>query len=165
MGGPRIAVRILGVTSTTRGCAFATIENHNRLVDWAVSSIPPSEEAAFETISKVLRKMRPLFIALDRLAGAKKRTRGKAFDKALERASADRRIMILSVDRRKAASGRHSQPNRWDIAEEMAKRFPEIAHKLPSRRKPWQSDDDRIGLFLALAAATVAWEQFGRPHK
>ncbi len=161
MGGPRIAIRILGVTSTTRGYAFAAVEDRTRLVDWGVNSIPALEEVAFEAIGRAIRKNRPLFVAVDRLAAERKRSRGKVFDKALERACAEHRIMILSVDRRRTVPGKGSKHTRWDVAENMSAQFSEVAHKLPSRRKPWQSDDDRIGLFLALAAATAAWGQFG----
>ena len=48
-------------------------------------------------------------------------------------------------------------PTKWDVASGVAKRFPEIATKLPAKRKPWQSEDDRLGVFIALAGAVTGW--------
>lgn len=158
MGGRHVAVRVIGITSTSHGFAYAVLEGPTRLVDWGVYRLHSGHDAVISAFDRALVKNRPLFVALDRILSARKRLRGRLFVEAVERAALARRIMILDTDSRKATG--EEKPTRWRIAAEMARRFPEVAHKLPKPRKPWQSEDDRMGLFLALAAGAVAWGQF-----
>jgi hypothetical protein len=41
------------------------------------------------------------------------------------------------------------------IALEFAKRFPELALRLPPRRRPWMSADDRLQIFGAVAMSVA----------
>ena len=43
--------------------------------------------------------------------------------------------------------------SRQEIAETIARHIDAFRHRLPARRKPWQSDDERMGLFGAAALA------------
>jgi hypothetical protein len=114
-----------------------------------------------EALDVVLRRTRPLFVASESHAGLNKRHRGQLFSEAVIVACAAHHIMVLEVNSADSlgVSG-VSQPTKWDVAAAMAKCFPEVERKLPKRRKPWQGEDDRIGLFIALAVATVAWHGF-----
>ena len=117
-----------------------------------------------KTIDVVLRRARPLFVAFERNASIKKRHRGRLFGEILTAACVAHHIMILDI----AAEDLNvltdaPNPTKWDVAATMASSFPEVAHKLPQRRKAWQGEDDRVGLFIALAVAVAAWGRF-RPN-
>jgi hypothetical protein len=49
--------------------------------------------------------------------------------------------------------GAGREATKYERAREVAKRFPVLARSLPPQRKPWESEDYRMGMF---AAATLA---------
>ncbi len=160
-----VTVRILGVASTTRGFAFAVTEGPRRLVAWELRGVPAGSKAV-KAIDSVIRRARPLFVAFDREAALRKRHRGKRFSEALTEACDELGVMMLFVTSEQTrALSDVSDPNKWDIADAVVKLFPHTAHRLPARRKAWQSEDDRIGLFMALAAAVATWDSFRKPER
>jgi hypothetical protein len=127
--------------------------------------VPAKTAKAITAIDVVLRKSRPLFVAFEREGGLKKRHRGRKFVKAVTKACDAHGIMLLTVKSKEVkALSTASRPGKWDVAEAVAALFPELADKVPPRRRPWQSEDERIGVFMALAAAVAAWDGFRRPH-
>ena len=165
MGGPRIVVRILGLASTTRGFGFAVTEGPRRLVASGLHRVPVKTSKAVKAIDGVLRRAKPLFVAFDREAALKKRRRGRLFADAVTKACDAHGVMILDIANSQIrALTERPRPTKLHIAEVVVRFFPELARSLPARRKPWQSEDDRIGLFMALAAAVTAWHSFGRPR-
>jgi hypothetical protein len=121
----------------------------------------PAGARARKAIETVLRRARPLFVAFEHEAALKKRHRGKRFSSLLTRACDDLGVIVLSVKSRQTkAFSTVKNPTKWDIADALAKLFPEISDRLPARRKAWQTESDRIGLFMALGAAVAAWESF-----
>jgi len=52
--------------------------------------------------------------------------------------------------------------NKFEIAEAVATRFPELAWRLPRKRKPWQSEPLVQPLFDAVAIALFHGEQLER---
>lgn len=161
MGEQRIVVRILGLASTTRGFGFAVTEGPRRMVTWGLRRTPAQGAGVIKALDEILRRSRPLFVAFDDEAAGKKRRRGRLFKDVVAKACDVHGIMILSIEsgRTKALAG-VPRPTKRDIGQALILLFPEVANKLPPRRKAWQSEDDRIGMFMALAAAVCAWESF-----
>jgi hypothetical protein len=48
------------------------------------------------------------------------------------------------------------ESNKYEVASALAKQFPALASRLPPKRKIWQSEDYRMGIFDA-AALGVAY--------
>jgi len=166
MGGEGIRVRILGLASTTHGFAYALTEGPRRLVDWKTRATSVVGKETVKILDGLLIRSRPLFVAFDRGAAQKKRHRGRSFGIAVKRACDVRGIMILGITSRQTDSlSSNRRPNKWDVADAIVTFFPDTASSLPPRRKPWQSEDDRIGLFMALAAAVCGWEVLGGPRR
>ncbi len=155
-------MRILGVASTTRGFAFAVTEGPRRLVLWGMERGRGAKISA--SLARLLERSRPLFVAFDKLASEKKRSRGRLFSVFLDRACVSPRVMILPVQAKKAVA-MQGLPIRTklDIAKALAVDFHELSHVLPEKRKVWKSEDDRIGVFMALATAVAAWKGFRTP--
>jgi hypothetical protein len=136
------------------------------MVDCGLQRIPPTTRAGVKALGILLRRSRPLFVAFEHEAALDKRRRGQLFDNAVTKACDAHGIMVLPIESTQTKSlSEVPSPTKWDLAEAIVSLFPEIAGKLPARRKPWQSEDDRIGLFMALAAAVAAWEGFRRPRR
>jgi hypothetical protein len=70
-----------------------------------------------------------------------------------ERALATARISRTATRERFAHSSRASK---YALAQAVAARFPELAHRLPPKRKPWMSEDPRFAIFEAAALTTLA---------
>jgi len=131
-------------------------------VDWKTKGLPDFGKPSVKILDDLLARTRPLFVAFNREATHKKRRRGRSFGVAVKRACDARGIMILAITSQHISSlSSRMRPNKWDIADAIVTWFPTTAGSLPLRRKPWQSEDDRIGLFMALAAAICGWEVLG----
>ena len=153
-----LAIRILGVASTSRGFAFATTEGPLRLIDWG--NRRGSHTKQVQALNATVEKSRPLFVACEIERNQRKSLRSRNFNRALKRVCAKHRIMILCVERKRDTAQRQGEPTNYDIAQAAAARFPSIADCLPKERRVWEGGDDRIGIFLAAAAAVGGWNHF-----
>lgn len=164
MGRDRLAVRILGIAATIRGIAYAITEGPGCLVD--VSTFRPKTERddVAKALAAIVTKSRPLFVAFG-ATKAKRGTRANALDEALTRVCREQGVMILRITRNQLNGlTKLKATSPLDIAHEVALRFPELVHRLPRQRQPWEAADDRIGLFQAVAAALAAWQMFRPPR-
>lgn len=163
MGGRRLAVRILGIAATVRGFAYALTEGPGCLVDVSVRRPPARKSDLARVIASLISSGRPLFVAV----GVKRPRRGSReslLDDALVEVCGRCGVMILRITANQLiALTAHSDSSKWDIASEMARQFPEIAYRLPKKPSPWQAEDDRLGLFQAVAVASAAWQMFLKP--
>lgn len=158
MGG-RAVVRVLAMASTTRGFGFVVLEG-TWLVDWGLRRCAPRSEEFRQRIDALIRRYRPMIGVVESLLGTTKRSRGRKFIRAANDALRSAGIFVVPVDARRTAEfASGPRPNKWDIASAIARRFPEMAHRLPKPRKPWQSEDERFGLFMAAGFAMLAWEK------
>lgn len=157
--GRRVVVRIIGIASTTKGFAYAVTEGPRRLVGWGLLRM--SSRQVPGALTDLFSRMRPLFVSFDMAAAEKKRVRGKLFRHFLTKACESRNVMLLSSQCRHAVdAGRTRVLTKWEIATALATQFRELAHKLPDKRREWQSEDDRMGIFMALATGVAAWRNF-----
>jgi hypothetical protein len=69
--------------------------------------------------------------------------------------------MILQVEREELeVLSENLNPTRDDIAQAVAARFRALVPTLPKRRNAWQGEDERIGIFMAVAVALAGWKRF-----
>lgn len=161
MGGGRLAVRILGIAATMRGFAYALTEGSGCLVDVSVHRRRPEKEIITRALREVLKNGRPLFVAFYKTVHGK---RARVLDAALTAVCAEHEIMILRMTRRQlSVLTNMNAAHKWQIAQAMAYRYPEIAHKLPRRRINRESEDDNVGMLVSVAAAVAAWQLFRPP--
>jgi hypothetical protein len=157
-----VVVRIVGFASTHRGFGFAVTEGPRRLVKWNLHQTSTSRVQMTEKVGGILRRYRPLFVAFEE-SHSRDGRRNQSFIRAVEIACQTHGIMTLPIKGKHLRSICASpRPTKWHLASTVAGMFPEIRGQLPPRRKRWTREDDRIGLFVALAAAVSAWEGFRR---
>src|SRR5262249_8448877 len=123
--------------------------------------IKPDKWSAVASSDKVLRRARPVFVAFDYKASRKKRHRGATFADAVTASTAAFGVLLIVIqsEQTRALSGM-KRPQKRHIPAALANMFPELAGRLPLPRKPWQAEPERLGIFMALAAAVAAWEEF-----
>lgn len=162
MGGRRVAVRILGIAATIRGFAYGLTEGPGCLVDVNIRRRPAKKADVAKALASLIANSRPLFVAFG-ATKSKRGTREQMLDDALTATCAKSSVMILRITIRQLnALTTAPDPSKWDIAREVARQFPEIAHRLPKKPALWEAEDDRIGIFQAIAVATAAWQMFRR---
>ena len=158
MGG-RAVIRVLALASTPRGFGFVVLEG-TWLVDWGLRRCPPASEQFRRRIDALVRRYQPVFGVVESLSGTTKRCRGRIFIRTATTTLKSAGILVVPVSARRAAQfAGGPRPSKWDIASAIARRFPEMSHRLPRCRKPWEGEDERVGLFMAAGFAMLAWEK------
>lgn len=146
----RVAIRILGVASTSHGFAYAVTEGPERIIR---SGRVTCRSLPTKDLEVLLDSSRPLFVAAEmermvRSTGRKER----CLATLLRALCAERDLMILAVERTKGTTNA-------DVAVAAAERFP-ILGAPPRQRKAWQGHADGVGVFIAAAVAASGWDHF-----
>jgi len=158
--------RVLALDVHPRSFGFVVFEGPNRMVDWGVRSFRTGVNAvkipAATKFLALLDEFRPSAVLIgERLArGTAKQTQMLT---TIKRRARSRGIPLRSLSRRdvnRAFVGFES--NKYEVASALARQFPDLALRLPPRRKCWQSEDYRMGIFDA-AALGVAYFSRAKP--
>ena len=150
--------RILSVAPRSRGFGYAVIEAPQRLIDWGTRSARAQKATrTWKGIATLIDAFQPDLLVLedtqDHASRRSKRIR-KLLTGLMVKASR-RRIEVAAVP---AAAVRlvfrelHAF-NKDEIARVLVSHFPELAPRLPPRREPWMSEDERMSIFDAIALA------------
>ena len=152
--------RVLAVDVHPRSFGFVVFEGPNRMLDWGVRSFRSGVNAvkipAATKFLALLDEFRPSAVVVrERLA--RKTANQTQMLATIESQARSRRIPVRYLSRRdvnRTFVGFES--NKYEVASALAKQFPTLASKLPPKRKCWQSEDYRMGIFDA-AAVGVAY--------
>jgi hypothetical protein len=156
--------RVLALDVHPRSFGFVVFEGPNRMLDWGVRSFRTGANAvkipAGGKILVLLDEFRPSAVVIrERLTGrTAKQTRMLMI---VERRARSRRILVRRISRRtvnRAFVG--FERNKHEVASALARKFPALASRLPPRRKCWQSEDYRMGIFDAAALGVAYFAQF-----
>lgn len=160
-------LRVLAVAPSTYGFGFAVIEEPNLLIDWGVKTVRKDKNArCVNLVGKLLDYYKPdVFILEDYKAKtSRRRSRIQALLKELSRLGATKKIQTRSISRAaiKKAFSSPGARNKQQIAMTIASQFTELALLLPQKRKPWMSEDYRMGIFDAVALALTYFNSVER---
>ena len=158
--------RVLGFHPTARGFGWVVFEGPFRPIDWGLVSARKDKNATcLKRLKRLLTRFAPETLVLE------------AYDRETTRRA--RRIARLGVRARTLADGQGIETavytraeireafaevgatTRRDIAEAVARHLDAFRHRLPPRRKPWESEDAREALFAA-AAVVLTHQRSGR---
>lgn len=149
---------VLAVDPATRGFGFAALEGPSKLVDWGICETKGDKQT--KTLAKVrelVELYHPDVVVVEDPFHVKCRRRERA--KTLIRAiialasASGTQSSKVSVAMVQIVFGNPGTATKYEIATAIATRFPELARRLPPKRKPWQSEDIRISIFDATALA------------
>lgn len=152
------------IDPTSRGFAFAIMEGPQDLVDWGVA------ESRIATRRRGERKLREIFahykpevLVLEKPTGHGTRRSRHAL-KLMEVASNLAKARGMTVESYPQADvrdvfARFRARTKHEIAVTIAKWLPELEPKLPRKRKPWMTEDDRMNVFDAVAVC-IAYYYF-----
>lgn len=153
--------RIFSLDPTTKGFGYAVFELPFRLVEWGLTRVAGDKYAgALFRFEKLLSRFRPDAVILEdaEAPGSRRQPRVRQLIDALAKLARERGIVVYTIARSKVLacfSSPESAATKQSIARNLTERFPELAERLPRPRKPWQTEDERMSIFDALALAVT----------
>ncbi len=155
---PRSDIRVLAIDPTTKGFGFAIFEGPERLIDWGVAYVGREKKAgALLRVTALLRRYDPDVVVIEDHASraCRRRERARNLLRAIPLLVSSHSIVIRRVSVRsvRVTFSAIGVSTKYPIAAALASRYPELAPLLPRKRKPWMSEDDRMGIFDAAAFA------------
>lgn len=142
---------MLAIDPTSKGFAFAVLEGHGLLIDYAVS--PAKSDRDFRArVGTLCVRYKPRILALEREFSSRRRSRAQLrIEQALDEA-ASRRIATCKVSRKQVQEvlGAHTK---HEIAHAITLQFPELEPRLPRVRRFGMTEDERMSIFDAISFA------------
>ena len=152
--------RVLALDVHPRSFGFVVFEGPNQILDWGVRSFRSGVNAvkipAATKFLALLDEFRPSAVLIGERITSRTTKQTKMLA-SIKRQARSRRIPVRCISRRdvnRAFVGFES--NKYEVASALARQFPDLALRLPPKRKCWQSEDYRMGIFDA-AALGVAY--------
>lgn len=149
--------RCLAIYSTSRSFGFAVLETPLFLVDWGVRSVRRVDVGTvLLKCSSLITFYRPdVIITAERLSRRRRAMRlrrllARCGDKPFQEGT---RILDLAPDEMEQRLLTLGATTKRGIAQAVAEKLPELAPHLPPPRKPWMTEDQRMGFFIAAALA------------
>ena len=155
---PAEFTRALAVDPAGRGFGFALLEGHAALIDWGFHNARKDRDArCLAHLTSMLTKFKPDVLVLEDFGTGKSRrpARVRALVEAFASAAKEHGILCCRISRKTVQSRFPSCRTKYDIARELAVRFPEIEPWRPPTRKIWLTEDPRINIFDALSLAVT----------
>jgi hypothetical protein len=153
--------RVLALDITGRGIAFAVLDGPERLLDWGVAHMRDrSKHAYVERAESLFWRYIPdlLVVEAPRGPGSYRALRARSLIQRIEILAGSKTLPIRRVSRgdvRFAFSG--TAKSKYEIAQAVARLFPELEDRLPRYRKPWMSEDERMNIFDAVSFALTVY--------
>jgi hypothetical protein len=158
--------RVMALDIRSRSFGFVVFEGPNHILDWGIRSFRAGVNAvkipAAKKLLALLDEFTPSAIVI-RERESRRSTRKTKMLATIEKQAHNHRISVRFISRRdvnRAFVGFES--NKYEVASALAKQFPALASKLPPKRKCWQSEDYRMGIFDAAAVGVAYYTRRSR---
>jgi hypothetical protein len=149
--------RLFAVDPTTKGFGYAVFELPFRLVEWGLAHVSGEKHSgAIVRFEKLLARFRPDALVLEdtEAPGSRRHPRVRRLIDALVKIARERGMAVHTIARSAVLtcfSAEEGPATKYSVARRLVKHFPELAGQLPPPRKLWQSEDERMSIFDALA--------------
>ena len=160
---PTGATRILAIDPATRGFGFAVLEGSQRLIDWGVKDTKTDKKRrTLKLVGELIEWYRPGVIVLEDTSTQASRRCSRVtrlIDEIAQLAlKSNVRVKRISKGKVKEVFAECPAQTKCEIALGIAKRFPELAPRVPPFRKPWMSEDYRMSIFDAVGFGLTFFE-------
>jgi len=159
------APRVLSIDPSIKGFGFAVMEGPEELIDWGLKIVKGNKNAeCLKKVAQLIDHYNPDIIVVEdyQHKSSRRTPRVRRLLKAILALALTKRVKGNSVSRARVrtafSQNSNGQPTKHFIANEIAKRFPELAPRLPRLRKPWMSEDERMSIFDAIAFALTMFQ-------
>jgi hypothetical protein len=148
---------VLAFYPNARGFSYVVFEGPHSPVDWGMSDLPAKqkERRCLRRFETLMDQFRPDAVVLRRLPCRQRTTCVARAFQALEGLAKKRQVQAISISREKIRERFIflDSTDRYAIAEVISRQIPPFAPYLPPKRKIWNGEDRRMGLFDAAALA------------
>ena len=157
----------MSLYTNSRGFAFVLFEGTLSPYDWRVLEVrgPKKDEQCLNKIIAILDRAEPDVLVLQDTSpgGTPRASRLVALNDAVEAAAHQKSIPVFKYSRAEVYSCFASAGfvNKQTLAELIAKHIPAFEPYVPPPRKPWKSEDARMGIFDAAALALTFFQKAG----
>lgn len=147
----------LAIFPSARGSGYAILEGSRSLVDWGVKGVNGSRKDAqsLQKIRELIAFYRPdvLVLADYKGEGSWRAKRIEDLIDTMTNLAAQEGVATMSFSRAevRACFSHFGSTTKREIAETIARKFPELEPRLPPVRKIWMSEDTRMNIFNAVA--------------
>lgn len=151
--------RILGIDPYRRGFGFVVLELNGRLIDWGLVTFPVESFVAFEArLRRLVDRYAARVLATENCSQSRKGARARRLvSRALLLAHQwDMQTVVSRAHDVRAALALHERATKHEVAERLADLLPELADYVPPKRKPWETEIERINVFDAAGFAAAA---------
>ena len=164
------AKRVLAIDPTSKGFGFAVLEGPTVLIDWGVKHARSDRNAkSLEKAAELIERYRPEVLVVERSAakGFRRCLRVRQLIEDLLALSRDCHIRARRISRRKVQRcfSKTCSATKRQIAVALVERFPELEPHLPPVRRPWMSEDGRMGIFDAVAFGWASYDSLRRESR
>lgn len=147
---------VLAVVPSTRGFGFAILEGPQSLLEWGVKEVRGKKNAgALKHIAELIECYKPDVIVMEDCADrhCRRGARVRRLIQDLSKLATSKRIKVRRISARivRAVLSGSTAASKQQIATTISQQFPELVSRLPPLRKPWMSEDPRMGIFDAVA--------------
>lgn len=155
-------LRILSIAPSARGFGFAVLDEQGALVNWGTTRATKDINAGcLKKVNKLMDDYEPGVIVLEDASAkdSRRAPRIRELTNQIVAAALSRHFKVVLFSRKQIHRKLHAgqQATKHMIAQIIAERFPEeLKSLLPSKRRPWESEDDRMDIFDAVALAVVS---------
>jgi Holliday junction resolvasome RuvABC endonuclease subunit len=142
---------------STRGFGYAVFEGSKSLVDWGVKSVRTRQKnlASLRKVRELIAFYRPDVLVIEDYdgLGSRRAKRIQTLINLMTAHAAEERITVASFSRSevRACFSSTGSTTKRQIAESIAREFPELEPRLPPVRRIWMSEDSRMNIFDAAA--------------
>lgn len=146
---------VLAIFPATKGFGFALFEGSEMLVDWGVKLVQGQRKntQCLRRIRELIAFYHPEIVVISSYVGSHRARRIQTLINSLSGVASKEGIPCNSFSRtdvQRCFSMRGARSKR-QIAEAIARDFPELAPRLPPVRRIWMSEDARMSIFDAVA--------------
>jgi hypothetical protein len=153
-------VRILAIALSARGFGYSVMEDHVMLECGNKGVKGNKNQQSVSKIEKLMRQFLPGVLVLQDVnaKGCHRAPRIKALHRQIIELAAKQKckVALLSGNTLRITLLGDVKGTKHEMAESLAQKFPvELAGKLPTKRKLWESEDGRMDIFDAAGLAVV----------
>lgn len=149
--------RILSIYPTSKGFGFVVMERGRKLIDWGTKRVrikkSHKNRECLKRAAKLMEDYRPDVVILPQPDAPRRCQRIRNLIRQVAKKAAAKGIEVVIVTRGEVQElfAPCGATTRQEIAALIAEWYPSLKPMLPRPRRPWESEDQRMGVFGALA--------------
>jgi Holliday junction resolvasome RuvABC endonuclease subunit len=158
-------IRVLAIHPNHRGFGFVVFEWGERLIDWGLKTAKDDTNTqCMKVIENLIELYTPDVIVIEDVVARSTRRgpRVKNLIRRISRLATQKRIQCIRFSRAKIMETfAGTLRNKYQVANIIAAKLPELARRLPKPRKAWMPEDPRMSIFGATALALTFFSDNG----